>query len=287
MLQPGRTFSAVSGYRYGFNGKEKSPEISSDDYDFGARIYDGRIGRWLSVDPLLQKYPMHSPYDAMGNNPICNIDPDGKYFVGADGKKVSVSVDKKGMLVLGKNATDDLMRIAKLVNESGSKTAIKEMNDNGQSKTKIHVVIDKENTGKDGFSLMGYHQPHDASGKALTYLQNPDRKSGKWDGTVAFIKDDKGKDIFKEATITIFEKSFTPDKVKRNLEHIGIYDNKASKKEYMVAVFTHEQYHDRDEENIKSAKDNQEGRPNTVDVESRAYQITRDVMVEIKTNRKE
>jgi RHS repeat-associated protein len=78
MLQPGRTFSAVSGYRYGFNGKEKSPEISSDDYDFGARIYDGRIGRWLSVDPLQKKYPFESPYLFSGNSPILYTDPDGR-----------------------------------------------------------------------------------------------------------------------------------------------------------------------------------------------------------------
>lgn len=36
--------------RYGFNGKEKDFETANDDYDFGARIYDGRLGRWLSLD---------------------------------------------------------------------------------------------------------------------------------------------------------------------------------------------------------------------------------------------
>ena len=57
MTQPGRKLAqGNSGYKYGFNGKEKSSEISLEECDFGARIYDGRLGRWLSVDPLQLKY---------------------------------------------------------------------------------------------------------------------------------------------------------------------------------------------------------------------------------------
>ncbi len=38
-------------YRYGFNGKEKDKDIAPDNYEFGARIYDARLGRWMAVDP--------------------------------------------------------------------------------------------------------------------------------------------------------------------------------------------------------------------------------------------
>jgi len=78
MLMPDRQYNAATGYRYGFNGKEKSSEITTDDYDFGTRIYDGRIGRWLSLDPLQAKYPGESPYNFTGDNPILFIDPDGR-----------------------------------------------------------------------------------------------------------------------------------------------------------------------------------------------------------------
>jgi hypothetical protein len=37
-------------------------------------MYDGRVGRWMTTDPYSQ---YHSPYLAMGNNPIRMIDPDG------------------------------------------------------------------------------------------------------------------------------------------------------------------------------------------------------------------
>ena len=47
-------------------------------YDFGARLYNPQIGRWWSVDPKESKYPMFSPYHAMGNNPIITIDPNGE-----------------------------------------------------------------------------------------------------------------------------------------------------------------------------------------------------------------
>ena len=81
MVMPNRTFSSES-YRYGFNGMEKDEEFtnSTSHYDFGARIYDGRIGRWLALDPLMERYPNTSPYVFAANNPIILIDPDGRAY---------------------------------------------------------------------------------------------------------------------------------------------------------------------------------------------------------------
>jgi RHS repeat-associated protein len=42
--------------------------------DFGTRIYDSRIGKFLSSDPLERKYPMLTPYQYVNNNPILFID---------------------------------------------------------------------------------------------------------------------------------------------------------------------------------------------------------------------
>jgi RHS repeat-associated protein len=47
-------------------------------YDFGARIYDARIGHFVSTDPLEAKYPYLSPYAFAANNPIYFVDPDGR-----------------------------------------------------------------------------------------------------------------------------------------------------------------------------------------------------------------
>ena len=81
----GRTYQAESlgGYRYSFNGKEKDDETYGDgnEMDFGARIYDGRLGRWMSLDPMQMKFPGESHYSYAGNSPIIYIDKGGKYKV--------------------------------------------------------------------------------------------------------------------------------------------------------------------------------------------------------------
>lgn len=67
-------------YRFGFNGKQKDNEVKGlgNSLDFGARMYDSRLGRWLSTDPLEIKYPFVSPYSFALNNPIIFIDPSGE-----------------------------------------------------------------------------------------------------------------------------------------------------------------------------------------------------------------
>lgn len=58
---------------------EKDDEVkgSGNSYDFGARIQDPRLGRWLSVDNAFKKYPDLSPYNFGLNNPVRYQDFDG------------------------------------------------------------------------------------------------------------------------------------------------------------------------------------------------------------------
>jgi RHS repeat-associated protein len=77
MLMVGNTYN-TSNTTFGYQGKEKDSEFFGEGcaYDFGARIYDPRLGRWMSRDPLADK--THSVYDGMGNNPVNMVDPDGR-----------------------------------------------------------------------------------------------------------------------------------------------------------------------------------------------------------------
>lgn len=70
---------AETNYRFGFNGKEKDNEVSGEGnhYDYGFRVYDPRLGRFLSVDPLCKSFPWYTPYQFAGNKPITCIDLDG------------------------------------------------------------------------------------------------------------------------------------------------------------------------------------------------------------------
>lgn len=75
---PGRKFDAGSSYRYGFNGKELDKEVAGTmTYDYGFRIYNPAIGRFLSTDPLTKKYPELTTYQFASNTPIQAIDLDG------------------------------------------------------------------------------------------------------------------------------------------------------------------------------------------------------------------
>jgi RHS repeat-associated protein len=87
MLEPGRQYaqSDLGGYRYGFNGKEQDNEVKgvANQIDYGNRIYDPRVGRFLSTDPLQKQYVWLSPYQFGSNSPIANVDLDGleaKYY---------------------------------------------------------------------------------------------------------------------------------------------------------------------------------------------------------------
>ncbi|WP_157761038.1 polymorphic toxin type 44 domain-containing protein [Chitinophaga caeni] len=90
MQMPGRVFNGW-GYRYGFNGQEKSDEIKGEENSYTAEFweYDSRLGRRWNTDP--KPHPSISNYATFANNPIFNIDvlgdttyrfnkSDGKYL---------------------------------------------------------------------------------------------------------------------------------------------------------------------------------------------------------------
>ncbi len=80
MVLPRPENEDAGGYRYGFNGKERDNEGlggGGSTYDYGFRIYNAQIGRFLSIDPLGPKFPMLTPYQYASNNPIMSIDLDG------------------------------------------------------------------------------------------------------------------------------------------------------------------------------------------------------------------
>jgi RHS repeat-associated protein len=92
------TNTFINPYRYGFSGKEKDDETfgNGDEYDYGFRIYESRLGKFLSVDPLSKEYAFNSPYAYAENTPISGIDLEGKEFYFSAG--AAHDADKTGYI---------------------------------------------------------------------------------------------------------------------------------------------------------------------------------------------
>ncbi len=80
------TMQTTSINRWRYNAKEEQDSIASIPYlDYGARLYDPVIGRWMQQDPMAAKYPHLSPYNFCGDNPVNFVDPDGRKIVFING----------------------------------------------------------------------------------------------------------------------------------------------------------------------------------------------------------
>ncbi len=88
-------------YRFGFNGQEKDNEIkgTGNSLAYEARIYDSRLGVWLSNDPLKDKYPSVSPYCFGLGSPIQFKDEGGRFIT-----------DKNGIPIYNVLVSDHIMK---------------------------------------------------------------------------------------------------------------------------------------------------------------------------------
>lgn len=71
------TLTGADKSRYGYQGSEKDDEMKGEGNSYATfnRMLDPRLGRWFSLDPVVQ--PWQSPYCSMDNNPIRLNDPLG------------------------------------------------------------------------------------------------------------------------------------------------------------------------------------------------------------------
>ncbi|WP_250149327.1 RHS repeat-associated core domain-containing protein [Flagellimonas sp. 389] len=76
--------------KFKYQGQELNNSLGYNMYEFELRHYDPTIGRFVTTDPYEQ---FHSPYVAMGNNPIVSFDPDGGYCYDANGNQIACPTD--------------------------------------------------------------------------------------------------------------------------------------------------------------------------------------------------
>jgi RHS repeat-associated protein len=94
----GRNEVDVSLKRYKYIGKERDEETGL--YYFGARYYAGWMGRWISVDPLKEKYLNLTPYNYCANNPIYFVDPSGESGVAYKTQQINEKTGRPIMKVV-------------------------------------------------------------------------------------------------------------------------------------------------------------------------------------------
>ena len=63
-----------------YTGKEaQTPDFTTGYTDFGARQYSPTLRRWMTPDPLSEKYYGVSPYAFCSDNPVNFVDSDGEF----------------------------------------------------------------------------------------------------------------------------------------------------------------------------------------------------------------
>ena len=108
--------------------------------DYGARISLTDKGRWLTQDPLAEKYYSISPYAFSLNNPVNFVDPDGREVWGVNKSDATMAVDDFRKMFQG----DEFAGFRNLIVQSGK-------NQNGRNLA--HISSDALSAAFNGITL--------------------------------------------------------------------------------------------------------------------------------------
>ena len=223
---PGRKYNSAE-YRYGFNGKEKdeSGEFGNlTNYDYGFRIYNPAIGRFLSVDPLTAQYPALTAYQFASNTPIMGNDLDGLevnyVFFGDDGGKTVIGTENYFTIETTPSGLDNFKGVTTpIVNGYG----VIEVNANEgfnrilESQTKINL---QKARARDANHVLARHKARSSNFLATLYDVSPLA-----DGVAAAKFANAGE--YKSAALVVFF-TLVPGKVDDALRKVSIQVGEAT-----------------------------------------------------------
>ncbi|MDR5591670.1 RHS repeat-associated core domain-containing protein [Christiangramia sp. SM2212] len=122
MLQPGRHGNSGE-YRYGFQGQEKDDELKGEgnSINYKYRMFDPRIGRFFSRDPLEKSFPWNSPYAFSENRIIDGVELEGKewsvsiYGPSKENEVTTVEINLKIKVINSSKILTDKTKVDKLL----------------------------------------------------------------------------------------------------------------------------------------------------------------------------
>jgi RHS repeat-associated protein len=167
----GRTIQS-DFYRYGYQGSEKDDEVKGEgnSYTTEFRQYDPRIGRWLSLDPLMSKFPWQSPYTAYDNNPIYYTDPQG---AAAGGPGDPEKIPAGSSTTTSGSTTEDLLSRTTTISTTNTERTFNVKNETFTTTTTVtNTIINTDKlTNKTTFSTSSY-----SSTETKTYEETTGKK---------------------------------------------------------------------------------------------------------------
>ena len=201
---------------YKFNGKELDEETGL--YYYGARYYDPRTSIWLSVDPLMEKYPNISPYVYVSNNPIVAIDPDGRGILNVIGNIFKRATRSISNLITG---DCNCRREKETIGDAWRRpdpTTLLLMNtlgiDNGGNPKGIYNFYENENIQFDNNSAVILQASEATLDKLATILKDKNIKKITLTGNSNVQFDGKGNPVKNDDVITVDEKDMTVRELK-------------------------------------------------------------------------
>ncbi len=180
LAMEGRSWQSEDySYRHGFNGKEKDTDFQNN-YDYGFRIYNPSIGKFLSVDPLIKKYPELSAYQFASNTPIQAIDQDGlEAFIvhGTQQTQTGVNFTSEAVSqfkrIGGNTVSDDKFRWnAPIYNNSKMRKVAAEQLVTHIVETRAKMMVNGEITENESITLVGYSHGGNVSVLAAQMLND-------------------------------------------------------------------------------------------------------------------
>jgi len=105
---------SVTDNLHQYNGKELNTDFGLNWNDYGRRMYDPTISRFVVMDRFAEKYKNLNPYNYADNNPICKYDFKGDSIIvlsskqgaqGAGHAAVLIGSAKSGWTLYSKNGT--------------------------------------------------------------------------------------------------------------------------------------------------------------------------------------